>query len=56
MSRVYGNDLSIASALKAAVLPFIIPDAVKILLAFLIGKKIKPISDKYLKRQFNAEE
>ncbi len=56
MSRVYGNDLSLASALKAAVLPFIIPDAVKILLAFLIGKKIKPISDKYLKRHFNAEE
>ena len=56
MSKVTGGDLTLGSALEAAVLPFIIPDAVKILLAYLVGRKIKPVSDKYLKKQNNAEE
>ena len=39
---------TIWTALKGAVLPFIIPDAVKIVIAILVGRKIKRISDKYL--------
>ena len=42
------ESLSLSKAVQAAVLPFIIPDAVKIVIAILVGRKIKRASDKYL--------
>ena len=56
LGRAQGSSITLSGALHAAVLPFVIPDAVKIILAILIGRKIKPVSDKYLKKHKNAEE
>ncbi len=56
LGRAHGSTISLPSALKAAVLPFILPDAAKILLAILTGQKIKSVSDKYLNRDNTSEE
>ena len=55
MSNNGGNGITVPSALKTAILPFIIPDIVKIIIAILIGRRIKPVSDKYLMRYRRSE-
>lgn len=39
--------ITLSTALSWCVLPFIIPDVIKMLLAVLISKKIKPVIEKY---------
>ena len=45
------SDVNLFGVLCSTVFPFIIPDTVKIMFAVIVGRRLKPLKEKYLKRQ-----
>ncbi len=55
-SAMTSGALPLTDILKITVLPFILPDIAKLVLAYLTGRTIKPIAEKFIKKAKRAED